>query len=171
MESIHGDILGPYPNSILKYKYFFIGIDEVTKFLFGFPMRKRSDCAEKLIYLIKILEKKSDSILKIFNSDGAKEFIEGKLLRYLNEKGIVIQTSAPHCQHDNGLIERAVATTKDTTRSLLTTAQLKVSFWAKAMSYAIKIINVLPKKNQNKSPYEKFRGIKTYFSISKRYSS
>ena len=80
------------------------------------------------------------------------------------KKEILHLKSAPYCPSENGKVENHIKTLKYTTKALLTTSMLSKGYWSYAVRYATHIMNVLPRKGQKASPFEKVYGRKPDYS-------
>jgi hypothetical protein len=90
--------------------------------------------------------------IKCIRSDNDNEFL---LRDFYDETGILHQTSCVGTPQQNGIVERKHQHILGVTRALLFQSNLPKSFWSRAVSHDIHIINRLPTPFlQNKSPYQ-----------------
>ncbi|KNZ72057.1 Copia protein, partial [Termitomyces sp. J132] len=76
--------------------------------------------------------------------DGAKEFIQGSLRDFLNERGIIVQPTAAYAHQQNGKAERYIRTIEDTAQTLMAELGLPMSFLGDAILTAQFLRNRLP---------------------------
>ena len=80
---------------------------------------------------------------------------------YCQLHGITHEFTAPYSSAQNGLAERAIRTTIDDVRTLLSDSDLSHSFWAEASAYSIDTRNLIPsRRHPNRIPVESFFGKK-----------
>jgi hypothetical protein len=83
------------------------------------------------------------------------------LKKYLDEEGILLETSAGYCPESNGIAERYNRTINEKVRSMLSRACLPDELWAEAASYANYIrerVPTLTPDGVRMSPYERRTG-------------
>ena len=73
---------------------------------------------------------------------------------YLKECGIVSQLAPPGTPQWNGVSERRNRTLLDMVRSMMSHADLPMSFWGYALETAALTLNRVPTKTVQKTPYE-----------------
>jgi hypothetical protein len=107
------------------------------------------------------MENGTDSTIKAVMFDNAKEFVEGRMKLYCDQKGIRINLSVPYSPSSNGVAERLVGVATNNTRAMLRDSALPPRFWAEAMSTFMYLQNRTPTKaNDGVTPYECFYGVK-----------
>src|SRR3954466_104128 len=94
--------------------------------------------------------------IKIFRSDGTKEFLSSSMQNLLKSHGTLHQQSCPHTHQQNGTAERKHRHLLDVTRALLLSAYVPKTFWAEAVLTATLLINVTPSSAiGNVTPYSR----------------
>ncbi|GJT14461.1 retrotransposon protein, putative, ty1-copia subclass [Tanacetum coccineum] len=83
----------------------------------------------------------------------AKEFKD-----YLKACGIVQQLTPPYTPQHNGVSERRNRTFLDMVRSMMNLTTLSLSFWDYALESTTRILNMVPTKKVDKTPYELWYG-------------
>ena len=126
-----------------------------NRFCFCFSVGLKSEIAKQFILELEKLKTITRRSIKCIRSDDGTEFTNHTLSLYCEENSIIHQRSCTYTPSENGKAERNVRTLKETTRAILEVSQLKSSFWCYAAQYAAHIINVLPKKGQVISPFER----------------
>ena len=81
---------------------------------------------------------------KTVQSDGASEYLDGKLAAFFVERGILHQVSNPHQQFQNAISEKFVDSLGKGMRTLLLQSQLPPEFWGCAAHYYTDVYNHLP---------------------------
>ncbi len=120
-------------------------------------MKNKSEAPDKVIELIKQLQVRLNKILKVFHTDGAKEFEHNKLKSFFKENGTIQTCTTPHTPQHNGKVERAFRTIFDCVRTVIKHAQLPFSFWGYAAAHVIHVRNRTTLiKQHNKTPVQLF---------------
>ena len=108
---MHADVAGPIvPMGIGQAKYVLVAVDELTRYAWVFPMRKKSQMARLLALLNQRINTKvrrpGEPGVRRLHSDKGGEFRSYSLEEFCQWKGIV-HTFTDRVQHaSNGLVER-----------------------------------------------------------------
>ncbi|GJX01261.1 retrotransposon protein, putative, ty1-copia subclass [Tanacetum coccineum] len=106
-----------------------------------------------LVYLVELFKKKKQ--VGIASSlDRGGEYISQELKDYLKAYGIVQQLTPPYTPQQNGMSERRNHTLLDMVQSMMNLTTLPLSFWDYALESATRILNMVPTKEVDKTPYE-----------------
>ncbi|GJY62248.1 retrotransposon protein, putative, ty1-copia subclass, partial [Tanacetum coccineum] len=95
--------------------------------------------------------------LKLFRSDEVVNFKQ-EFKEYLGKNGIVQHLTSPYTPQQNGVSERRNRTLLDMVRSMFNLTTLPLSFWDYALESAVRILNMVPTKKVDKTPYEIWHG-------------
>ncbi|GJT13502.1 retrotransposon protein, putative, ty1-copia subclass [Tanacetum coccineum] len=87
-------------------------------------------------------------------SDRGGEYISQEFKDYLKACGIVQQLTPPYTPQHNGVSERRNHTLLNMVRSMMNLTTLPLSFWDYALESATRILNMVPTKKVDKTPYE-----------------
>ncbi|GKB15186.1 retrotransposon protein, putative, ty1-copia subclass [Tanacetum coccineum] len=79
-------------------------------------------------------------------------------LVHLKEHGIIAHRTPPYTPQHNGVSERRNRTLLDMVRSMMSQTTLPKSFWDYALESAARILNMVPTKKVEKTPYEVWHG-------------
>ncbi|CAN1732007.1 Copia protein, partial [Linum perenne] len=71
---------------------------------------------------------------------------------------IVHEFTAPYCPQQNGIAERKNRTLNDMMNAMLLSSGLPNEMWGEAILSATKILNRVPHKALNKTPFELWKG-------------
>ncbi|GJY20048.1 retrovirus-related pol polyprotein from transposon TNT 1-94 [Tanacetum coccineum] len=96
--------------------------------------------------------------IKALRSDRGGEYISQEFKDYLKACGIVQQLTPPYTPQHNGVSERRNHTLLDMVRSMMNLTTLPLSFWDYALESATRILNMVPTKKVDKTPYELWYG-------------
>ncbi|GJU71042.1 retrovirus-related pol polyprotein from transposon TNT 1-94 [Tanacetum coccineum] len=104
------------------------------------------------------VENQLGKTIKAIRSDRGGEYISQEFKDYLKANGIVQQLTPPYTPQHNGVSERRNRTLLDMVRSMMNLTTLPLSFWDYALESATRILNMIPTKKEDKTPYELWYG-------------
>ena len=96
-------------------------------------------------------------ILKVLRSDRGGEY-ESPFGEFCAEHRIIHQTTAPYSPQQNGIAERKNRTLKEMMNAMLLSSWLSQNMWGEAVLTANYLLNKVPRKKENKTPYELWNG-------------
>nr|GFB77138.1 retrotransposon protein, putative, Ty1-copia subclass [Tanacetum cinerariifolium] len=109
---------------------------------------------EKCVSLFqKKVENQIEKTIKLLRSDREGEYMCQEFLDHLKDHGIIAHRTPPYTPQHNGVSERRNRTLLDMVRSMMSQTTLPKSFW----DYA-RILNMVPTKKVEKTPYEVWHG-------------
>ena len=106
--------------------------------------------------------------IKILRSDRGGEYFPKDFNVFCEENGIIHECSAPRTPEQNGLTERKNRTYLEMINGMLLHAKLPFNLWGEAVFVACHILNRIPMKKNQISPYELWKGRKPnikYFKV------
>lgn len=119
-----------------------------------YPLTAKSQVKELFIRFKPLVETRFQTKIQNLYSDNGGEYLA--LRSYLASHGISHLTTPPHTPEHNGLSERKHRHIVETGLSLLSTANMPLTFWPQAFATAVFLINRLPTPVlSNLSPYQK----------------
>nr|GFB62077.1 retrotransposon protein, putative, Ty1-copia subclass [Tanacetum cinerariifolium] len=104
------------------------------------------------------VENQLGKTIKALRSDRGGEYISQEFKDYLKACGIVQQLTPPYTPQHNGVSERRNRTLLNMVRSMMSLTTLPLSFWDYALETAARILNIVPTKKVDKTPYELWHG-------------
>ncbi|GJY02588.1 retrotransposon protein, putative, ty1-copia subclass [Tanacetum coccineum] len=102
----------------------------------------------------KEVENQLGKTIKSLRSDRGCEYISQEFLDHLKDHGIIAHRTPPYTPQHNGVSERRNRTLLDMVRSMMSETTLPKSFWDYALETAGRILNMVPTKKVEKTPYE-----------------
>ncbi|KAF7835240.1 Retrovirus-related Pol polyprotein from transposon TNT 1-94 [Senna tora] len=170
LDIIHTDISGPItPTTLGDYKYFITFIDDYSRFGWVDLLREKSDSLNAFQTFKAVVELKSGKSIKAIRSDRGGEYYgrytesgrnPGPIALFLKEHGIEAQYTMPGTPQQNGVAERRNRTLMDMVRSMISHSCLPEFLWGDALRTAAYILNQVPSKSVENTPYELFTGKK-----------
>lgn len=102
-----------------------------------------------------LVENQQNKTIKVIRTDNGLEFVNQKMRKFLESKGILHQKTVSYSPQQNGVAERANRTVIEKARCLLEDAQLPKQYWAEAVRTAVYLNNRSPTRALNNiTPYE-----------------
>ena len=96
--------------------------------------------------------------IKTLRSDQGGEYLSQNFDDHLKDCGIVSQLIPPGTPQWNGVSERRNQTLLDMIRSMMSRTDLPISLWGNALETAVFLLNRIPSKVVEKTPYELWTG-------------
>lgn len=158
---IHSDVCGKLPTeSVGGSLYFVTFIDEASRYVTVQPIENNSDVKEIFIKYLAWFERKFGCRIKQIHSDGGGEYIS--LIPYLNNKGIESNITPAYTPELNGIAERMNRTLVESTRAILSHANMSRYLWEEAVVAAADVRNrMIAPHVKDKTPYQIIHGNKT----------
>src|SRR5690606_24623423 len=88
LQRVHADISGPYPDSLGGCRYLLLIVDEFSRKVWGYPIRKKSDAAQHILEWCRAMAAQKTERLAEFHTDGGGEFVSLELKKFFAEAGI-----------------------------------------------------------------------------------
>ena len=149
------------------YSYLVTFTDDFSRYGHVFLIKHKFESFEKFIEYKNEVENQTGKSIKILRSDRGGEYLSSEFLAFLKEKGILSQLTPPYTPQLNGVSERRNRTLLDMVRSMMSTAELPLSFWGYALESAAHILNNVPSKSVPQIPYELWKGKKPHLKVFK----
>ena len=159
LDLIHSDVWESPEMSIGGAKYFVSFIDDYSRRLWVYPIKKKSDVYPVFKEFKAQVELETGKRIKCLRTDNGGEYTDGDFLTFCKQEGIKRQFTVAHTPQQNGVAERMNRTLLERTRAMLRTAGLAKSFWAEAVRTACYVINRSPSTAIDlKTPMEMWKG-------------
>ena len=151
------DYVGPFDTGVGDKSGAWIFIDNYSKLPISYPVRHKSEflqCFQQ--YLIDSGLRINSKINgpQILQSDTSNDVFAPEVKEFCTQHGIRQRCSAPYKQSQNGIVERAIQTIKNTMRTILLDSNLPHKMWPYALSHACLLLSILPNSTSDKSPFE-----------------
>ena len=101
-----------------------------------------------------MVENQLDRTVKALRTDRGREYLSDQFKALCDEKGIARQLTIPGTPQQNGVAERRNRTLLEMVRLMMAQASLPILFWGDALLTAAFVLNRVPSKSVNTTPYE-----------------
>nr|GEU65377.1 putative reverse transcriptase domain, ribonuclease H-like domain protein [Tanacetum cinerariifolium] len=124
------------------------------------PYSHQLERAKDLLGLIHTdeVENQLEKTIKSLRFDLGGEYMSQEFLDHLKEHGIIAHRTPPYTAQHNRVSERRNQTLLDMVRCMMSQNNLLKSFWDYALESAARILNMVPTKKFDKTPYELWHG-------------
>jgi len=164
LEIIHTNICGLFDvNSFNKEKYFITFSDDFSRYGHVYPLYEKSQLVNALKVYINKVKRQLGRKVKIVRSDRGGEYYgrydesgqhPGPFANFLEKRGICAQYTMPGILQQNGELERRNQTLMDMVKSMLSNSCLLVLLWMHALKTAMNLLNKVPSKVIQKTPFK-----------------
>ena len=170
LEYVYSDICGfitpiSYGNS--RYILTFIDAKSRYSWVYCIPDKSSSTVLSVLKRWKAMVENQAGTKVKILRTDQGKEYTGvDTITPFLDQCGIVHETTPAYSSSSNGIAERLNRTLLNMVRSMLLQSKIPTPFWAEAVDTANKIRNRLPTRSLpgNISPHEAWFNVRPTIS-------
>nr|GEX10204.1 retrotransposon protein, putative, Ty1-copia subclass [Tanacetum cinerariifolium] len=153
---IHTDVCGPF--KIMSRKgasYFITFTDDFSCYGYVYLLKHKHEVFETFKVFQKEVENQLGKTIKSLRSDRGGKYMSQEFLDHLKDHGIIAHRTPPYTPQHNGVSERRNRTLLDMVRSMMSQTTLPKSFWDYALETATRILNMVPTKKVEKTPYER----------------
>ncbi|KAJ9546309.1 hypothetical protein OSB04_018852 [Centaurea solstitialis] len=159
-EIVHLDVRGPYKVSTKEgFKFFLTIVDDFTRSVWVYLLKGKDEVFDCIVNFFNMLQTQFHKTVKIFRSDNGTEFVNTKFKTFINEKGLIHQTSCTYTPQQNGVVERKHRHLLNVARALMFQSGIPLYMWHECVLTATYLINRTPSSVLNgKSPYELMYG-------------
>ena len=152
LELIHSDVCDFHSTPTRGgKKYFAIFIDDYSKLCYVYLLHSKDEVFEKFKIYKAEVENQCGTKIKRLRSDRGGEYY---FPDYFETMGIIHEITAPYTPQQNGVAERKNRTLTEMVNAMLSNAGLGTSLWGEAILTATYILNRIPLKKSNITPYE-----------------
>ncbi|GKC38964.1 retrotransposon protein, putative, ty1-copia subclass [Tanacetum coccineum] len=152
---IHTDVCGPFKTVSRQGASYFISFtDDFSRYGYVYFIKHKHEVFETFKVFQKEVENQLGKTIKSLRSDRGGGYISQEFLDYHKELGIIAHRTPPYTPQHNGVSERRNRTLLDMVRSMMSQTTLPKSFWDYALESAERILNMVPTKKVEKTPYE-----------------
>ncbi|KAD4385131.1 hypothetical protein E3N88_25299 [Mikania micrantha] len=162
---IHTDVCGLFRiMSRSGERYFITFTDDFSRYGYVYLLKHKHEAFEVFKVFQNEVQNQLGKTIKAIRSDRGGEYLSYDFNEHLKKCGIISQLTPPGTPQHNGVSERRNRTLLDMVRSMMSRANLPHSFWSYALETAARIVNMVPTKKVDKTPYELWYGRKPNLS-------
>ncbi|GJT96976.1 retrotransposon protein, putative, ty1-copia subclass [Tanacetum coccineum] len=156
---IHNDVCGPF-RTVLREgaSYFITFTDDFNSYGYVYLMKHKHEVFETFKVFQNEVENQLGKKIKVIRSDRGGEYLSYEFVNHMKSCGIVSQLTLPYTPQHNGVSEGRNRTLLDMVRSMMNLTTLPKSFWGYALESAACILNMVPTKKVERTPYEIWYG-------------
>lgn len=114
--------------------------------MFEYAIPNKSYVYDKFLEFVALAENQTGQKIGTFRTDGGGEFCNGKFDKFLRERGIRHEVTAPYTPEQNGMSERMNRSLVEKARCMLLDANMDTRHWGEAICAASYLINRSPCK-------------------------
>nr|AAR87214.1 retrotransposon protein, putative, Ty1-copia sub-class [Oryza sativa Japonica Group] len=165
LELLHSDLCEM--NGVLTKggkRYFMTLIDDATRFCYVYLLKTKDEALDYFKIYKAEVENQLDRKIKRLRSDRGGEFFSNEFDLFCEEHGIIHERTPPYSPESNGIAERKNRTLTDLVNAMLDTAGLPKAWWGEALLTSNHVLNRVPNRNKDKTPYEIWIGRKPSLS-------
>ncbi|GKE59199.1 retrotransposon protein, putative, ty1-copia subclass, partial [Tanacetum coccineum] len=138
--------------------YFVTFTDDFSRYGYVYLLKHKHEVFETFKVFQKEVENQLEKTIKSLRSDCSGEYMSQEFLDHLKEHWIISHRTPPNTPQHNGVLERRNRTLLDMVCSMMSQTTLPKSFWDYAPESVARILNMVPTKKVDKTPYEIWHG-------------
>jgi transposase InsO family protein len=112
------------------------------------------------------VENQLNKKIKVVRSDRGGEYVS-PFADICAQSGIIHECTAPYSPQQNGIAERKNRTLKEMMNAMLISSGMDQDMWGEAILTANYLLNKIPRKEKEKTPYELWFGVKPSYKYLK----
>jgi transposase InsO family protein len=137
-------------------RYFLTFIDDSTRFCYVYLLKTKDEAFNYFKTYKAEVENQLERKLKRLRSDQGGEYFSNVFNEFCVEHGIIHERTPPFSPQSNGIAERKNRTLTDLVNVMLSTAGLSKAWWGEAILTACHVLNRVPTKNKEITPFEEW---------------
>ncbi|CAN1845367.1 Retrovirus-related Pol polyprotein from transposon TNT 1-94, partial [Linum perenne] len=138
--------------------YYITFVDDYSRYTKVYLLRTKDEAEHKFIAYKAEVENQLDRRIKRLRTDRGGEYSSKFLNEMCELNGIIHETTAPYSPQQNGIAERKNRTLKNMMNAMILSSGLPNNLWGEAVLAANHILNRVPHKKLDKTPYELWKG-------------
>ena len=144
---IHSDLWGPsrIPNKTHK-KWFITFIDDHTRMCWVYLLTDKTEVRSVFMNFHSRIQTQFHTKIQILRTDNGTEYFNHSLSTYLQENGIIHQSSCVDTPQQNRVAERKNGNILEVARALPFTSHMPSQFWGDSILIATYLINRMPSR-------------------------
>jgi hypothetical protein len=136
--------------------YFMTFIGDCTRFCYIYLLKSKDEALHYFkIYKVEVENHLKRKIKRLL-SDRGGEYFSNDFSEFCAEHDIIHERTPPYSPQSNGIAERKNRTLTDLVNAMLDTAGLSKEWWGEAILTACHVLNRVPMKNKEVTPFEEW---------------
>jgi hypothetical protein len=135
-------------------RYFITFINDCTRFCYVYLLNSKEEALHYFKTYKAEVENQLERKIKRLRSDRGAEYFSGDFSDFYVEHGIIHERTPPYSPQSNGVAERKNHTLTDLVNAMLETSGLSKKWWGEAILTACNVLNKVPIKNKEITPFE-----------------
>ena len=136
-------------------RYFMTFIDDCTRFCYVYLLKTKDEALHYFKIYKDEVENQLKRKIKWLRSNRGGEYFSSDFSEFSVEHGIIHERTPPYPQF-NRIAERKNHTQTELVNAMLETAGLSKEWWGEAILTACHVLNRVPTKNKETTPFEKW---------------
>jgi transposase InsO family protein len=137
-------------------RYFMTLIDNSTRFCYIYLLTSKYEALHYFKIYKAEVENQLERKIKHLRSDRGGEYFSNTFDTFCEEHDIVHERTPPYSHQSNGIAEGKNRTLTDLVNAMLETAGLSKEWWSEAILTACHVLNHVPMKNKEVTPFEEW---------------
>jgi len=137
-------------------RYFMTFIDDCTRFCYVYLLKTKDEALHYFkVYKDEVENQLEKKIKRLWSNRGG-EYFSNEISEFCAVHGIIHERMPPYSPQSNGIAERKNRTLTDLVNAMLETAGLSKEWWGEAILTACHVLNRVPTKNKEITPFEEW---------------
>ena len=137
-------------------RYFMTFIYDCTRFCYVYLLKSKDEALHYCKTYKAEVENQLERKIKRLRSDCGGEYFSSEFSKFCVEYRIIHERTPPYSPQSNEIVERKNCTLTELVNAMLETAGLSKEWWGEAILTACHILNRVPTKNKEITPFEEW---------------
>ncbi|KAD5960305.1 hypothetical protein E3N88_11777 [Mikania micrantha] len=141
-------------------------IDDSTRYCYVYILKSKDEAIDKFVMYKNEVVNQLNKKIKVLRSDRGGEYVS-PFADICAQSGIIHECTTPYSPQQNGISERKNRTLKEMIYAMLLSSGLSQDMWGEAILSASYLLNKIPFKKKDVTPYELWMGRKPSYKYLK----
>jgi transposase InsO family protein len=137
-------------------RYFMTFIDNYTRFCYVYLLKTKDEVLHYFKAYKAEVENQLERKIKRLRSDRGGEYFSSNFTEFCVKHGIIHERTPPYSPQSNGIAEKKNRTLIELVNAILGTVGLSKEWWGEAILTACHVLNRVPTKNKEITPFEEW---------------
>ena len=116
-------------------------MDDFSRYTWVYLLKTKTKIPSIITLFCEMIYNQFHKRIRLFRSDNAKEYFYGEVNKYMEQNGIIHQSSCVNTPQQNGVAERKIGHIMSSARALLFQGNCPKIYWSEAVATATHLIN------------------------------